>query len=381
LDFLFPCFMVALITGMSILALKHIAPKIGLLDSPGGRKRHQGQVPLVGGLAILIGFLFTCLTVSWPLSPYKPFFACTILIVFLGIADDLHELSPRLRLAGQAFIVLLAVFWGGNALHDLGDLFFMGNIHLGHLSLLFTLAAWLSFINASNMLDGTDGLAGSINLLQLGWLCVIAFLNGANSDGFILLLFITAIVVFLLFNFPYSFRKNMRIIPTVFRAATRRDEAQQSCSPKDEGYKIFLGDAGSLLLGFIVAWFAIRFSQQGGHFPSPVVFLWITAVPLLDFFAVTIRRIRRSQSPLQGGRDHIHHILAERGFSSLKIVLTMAMVSLILASIGLVLWVIHCPDGFSFLLLIALLIFYVQQLSKQETKNAPITSHHPPGIE
>lgn len=340
--YLLPFATSAAITTLIILFLKRIALKIDLVDLPGGRKQHQGNIPLIGGLAILIGFLFTCLILSsplsWPLTSYKPLFCGMILIVFLGLADDLHELTPRLRLLGQMIIVLLAIFWGNNALSDLGNLFFLGNIHFDWIgSTIFTILAWLSFINASNMQDGTDGLAGTVSFMQITMLCLVAFWGHAELDSIILTIFLGALLVFLIFNFP---------LPKNKRPA-----------------KIFMGDAGSLLLGFFTAWFAIHFSQysfQNNHyFPPPVTFLWITAIPLFDFFAVTVGRIRRHRSPMKGGRDHFHHFCQRKGYSPFFMVLGISSLSLIFSIIGLSFVYFGVSEGISFTLLLILLIGYV----------------------
>lgn len=337
---LLPFFIAAGITGISLLFLDRIAPKIGLIDLPGGRKQHEGNIPLIGGLAILIGFLFTCLVLPLPLSPYKPLFGCMTLIVFLGMMDDLHELTPRLRLLGQMLIVLLAIFWGKTELKNLGNLFFSGNIHLSTIpAVIFTILAWLSFINASNMQDGLDGLAGTVNAVQTASLFIVAFLGQAQADMALLTAFLGTIFIFLLFNFPLPHNK---------RPA-----------------KIFMGDAGSLLLGFVVAWFAIRFSQYGNNFPPPVIFLWITAVPLFDFFAVTIGRIRRRRSPMKGDRQHLHYFLKHKGYDSFYIVLGLGFLSLIFSVIGLSLTWLGVSEGISFISLLALLIPYVFFFSKK----------------
>lgn len=328
-----------LITALNLLFLKHIAPKVGLMDLPGGRKQHIGKIPLVGGLSMLIAFLFTALFLPLPLSPYKSLFGCMMLITFLGLADDLHELTPRLRLIGQMIIVLVAIFWGHIELKNLGNLLFFGNIQLHTLpAIIFTILAWLSFTNASNMQDGLDGLAGTVNMVQIAALLLVAFLAKAESDTILLTTFLSTLWVFLFFNFPLP--KNKRTA------------------------QIFMGDAGSLLLGFFTAWFAIRFSQYGGNFPPPVTYLWITAVPLFDFFAVTIGRLRQRCSPMKGDRQHLHHLLQKKGYDPFYIVFGLGLLSALFSLIGLSLFWAHISESISFLLLLALLIPYILFFSK-----------------
>ncbi len=341
--YLLPLLTAGAITGFSLVFLRRIAPKVGLLDLPGGRKQHEGNIPLIGGLGLFIGFLFTCLILPFPLSPYKPLFGCMTLILFLGLMDDLHELTPRLRLLGQMFIVLLAIFWGHIELKNLGNLFFHASIHLKAWSaVLFTILAWISFINASNMQDGLDGLAGSINAVQIAVLILVASLGHAEADSALLTAFLASLLFFLYFNFP---------LPGYRRPA-----------------EMFMGDAGSLLLGFFTAWFAIHFSQLGGSFPYPVTFLWITAVPLFDFFAVTIGRIRHRQSPMKGDRYHLHHLLQQKGFDPCYIVLGLSGLSALFSLIGLSLAYSGVNESVSFILFLLLLIPYILFFSQRKRR-------------
>lgn len=338
-------FIAGISTYCVLLFLRRIALKIGLVDLPGGRKQHDGSVPLVGGIAILTGFLFACLVLPFPLSQYKALFGCMTLMTFLGVADDLHELTPRFRLLGQMIIILLTIFWGHTELHYLGNLFFSGNIYLTWLAPIFTILATLSFINASNMLDGVDGLAGTVNAMQLSILLWVAIYMGCHIEAMLLATLLISIFLFLFFNFPWPFKNKQKIT-----------------------HKIFMGDAGSLLLGFIAAWFSIHFSQLSNTsitYLPPVTYLWITAIPLFDFFAVTINRLRRRISPMKGDRQHWHHWLQQKGLSPLIIVLLTASLSLLFALIGLTLAFAHVNEGYSLLTLIILLIIYVYYRGKK----------------
>lgn len=338
-------FVAGIFTACVLLFLRRIALKIGLVDLPGGRKQHEGSVPLVGGIAILTGFLFTCLVLPSPLSEYKALFGCMTLMTFLGVADDLHELTPRFRLLGQMIIILLTIFWGHTELHYLGNLFFSGNIYLTWFAPIFTILATLSFINASNMLDGVDGLAGTVNAIQLTVLLWIAIYMGCQTETMLLATLLICLLVFLCFNFPWPLKNNHK-----------------------KSYIIFMGDAGSLLLGFVAAWFSIHFSQlphTSTTYLSPVTYLWITAIPLFDFFAVTINRIRRHISPMKGDRQHWHHWLQQKGLSSLVIVLLTASLSLLFALIGLTFAFAHISESYSLLTLIILLIMYVYYRGKK----------------
>src|SRR5262245_59089903 len=143
-----------IITIGCISLLRPLAVRINLVDAPHGRKQHEGHVPLIGGIAMFLGVLFALLTLSISLQPLRGFIAGCALLVFIGVLDDFHELSARARLVAQAAAGLIMVLWGKVALHSLGNLLFLGDIHLGWFSLPITVLAVIGIINAVNMTDG-----------------------------------------------------------------------------------------------------------------------------------------------------------------------------------------------------------------------------------
>jgi len=319
------------ITIFTVYLLWPIAGKIGLLDSPGGRKRHVGNVPLIGGIAMFIGFTFGCLTLAQPLLSYRSLFAGSAIVVLLGIIDDMHELSPRLRLVGQFFAAFIICIFGGAVLHNLGNIFFIDNIYLpAGLNYAISILAIMTLINATNMLDGADGFAGSINLIQCGFLAFLSWRHGQVVEGQILCLLLVVIIGYLIFNFPSVSGQRVK--------------------------KIFMGDAGSTFLGLTVSWFCINLSQAPNPVAKPVTFLWIIAVPLLDFLTVVIRRILKRRSPFSADREHLHHLLQAAGFSSFQTVCTVIIASIFFGMIGILLNHYNVPEGVSFLLFLAVLV-------------------------
>ena len=309
---------------------KQLAPKLGLVDVPGGRKQHQGAVPVVGGLAIFLGFTIGYLTLPQSLDIYRPFFVCAILIMLLGLADDLRELSARSRLIGQIGVAIIAVVWGGALLHNLGNLIFTGPITLSWCGYLLSILAIVGFMNAFNMLDGNDGLCGSLAFIQLGFIALLAWVHGDLNAFSPLILLCTTVGVFLLFNFPL-----------------KRQQAN-----------VFLGDVGSMLLGLAIAWYCIRLSQGQHAIAQPATFLWIIAIPLFDCCNVVIKRLKNGYSPMEADREHVHHILLDRGFSSLKTVCVIDAFAILFALIGVALSLLHIPEAISFILFIAAFIVY-----------------------
>lgn len=313
-----------------LMILKRLAPKLGLVDLPGGRKQHEGIIPVVGGLALFLGFTIGCLTLAQPLHLYRAFFASSIILILLGLADDLHEISARWRLIGQVLVAAIVVGWGGAFLGDLGDLIGTGHIHLLVIGYIISVIAIVGFINAFNMLDGNDGLSGSLALITLGFIALLAWREGDYYELYPVLLLCTAIAVFLLFNFPLG----------RLRAS------------------IFMGDVGSMILGFAIAWYCVRLSQGGQALAQPATFLWLIAVPLYDCFNVIIKRLKNGLSPMQAGREHIHHILIDQGYGSLAVVCIIDFMAIILGAIGVLLYELGVPEVGSFALFLLGFIIY-----------------------
>lgn len=326
-----------LITYLCIHLLEPVAVHIGLVDVPGGRKQHTHTVPLIGGLSIFIGFLFALLCLNIPLGPYRGLFAGGAILVLLGVLDDFRELAPRIRLIGQCVASFLLIRWGDASLDHLGNLFFLGPVNLGVWSIVATIFFVLAFINAINMIDGCDGLAGLTVLGQSLWLMYLCFEFHLRKSAFLLAIFCSVLCVFLLFNMPLPWRK---------RAS------------------VFMGDAGSMFLGFLIAWFAVELSQvMLIHKNSSVNYnlitvLWVLAYPLFDLSSVILHRLMNRQSPFMTSRDHLHFILLDCGISSVSVTVLLFVFSVSLGVFGVVLAHRHCIEAEQMLIFLFLFILY-----------------------
>lgn len=304
---LLPYFVSFTVTLATILLLRPLAIRLGLLDEPGGRKVHKGNVPLIGGLAIFLGVCFALLTVEISLSHYRCLIAGIALLVVTGLLDDLHELTPRARLFVQILVAILMTLWGKNSLQSLGDLFFFGEVKLGYFAVPLTVFSTLVLINATNMLDGMDGLAGSVSCVEFFYLSLLCqYQPTLVADQQIIHIVLCALLAFLCFNFP-------------FRAKA----------------SVFMGDSGSTMLGFLLAWFCIDLSQAPHFAARPVAFLWIMAVPLLDIGCVVFRRLIKGSSPFTADRKHLHYFLLSRNFSVLQVTIILSFLSALSGMIGL----------------------------------------------
>jgi UDP-GlcNAc:undecaprenyl-phosphate GlcNAc-1-phosphate transferase len=280
----------------------------GLVGHPGGRKTHEHPTPLVGGIAMFIAFAFAILTVDSPLSGHRALFAGALVLVIVGVLDDLQELSARSRFAAQILASLIMTLGAGVVLHDFGHLVLADQLfHLGVFAIPLTVFATVGVINAVNMSDGIEGLAASLVLIAVGSLLLIAWPNGQREVIGLLVILAAVILAFLAFNLGLRGRA-----------------------------LVFMGDAGTMFLGFVLAWFLVRLSQGEARLFAPVTALWIFALPLIDTVVMMIRRIRLGRSPFAADREHFHHILLAAGFTPKQTVGLMVLVASALAGIGLI---------------------------------------------
>lgn len=323
-----------------------------LEDVPNDRKRHAGKVPMVGGLSVFSGLLVGSILVpSLTVTLKIPLFF-GFLILLLGAMDDAWNIRPDLRLFCQVIIILCFIYVSGLRLFSFGDLLFGGDIVFMTMSGLFTLLAFCAGINAFNMIDGIDGLAALMGIVALA---SMAFLFYPSMPDYFLfnILLCSSLLAF--------FCRNLGLFPLI--------------------RKIFLGDAGSMFLGFILAFLLIQGSQEqifeGNPVMRPVTCLWLIAIPLMDMVGIMLRRILRGQSPIRGDRNHLHHLLLDMGFSQGKVLLVMGMASVFFASVGILGEVYNIREGFmffSFLFFFVLYFLLVAGLLKSVAKRKANTA-------
>jgi UDP-GlcNAc:undecaprenyl-phosphate GlcNAc-1-phosphate transferase len=315
------------ITGASGLALIPLASALHWVDRPRAHKTHKDPTPLVGGLAIYLGIVIAAAFLPEPFAQALPFLLGSTLLLVIGAIDDRVGLAPATRFAVQIWAALIMTLWGGVVLRDLGPLFGGSDVELGILAVPFTLFAAIGVINAVNMIDGLDGLAGGLVLIALLVLSHAVFASGGNGEGHLLLTVAGAVLAFLLFNFRLPRRK---------RAI------------------MFMGDGGSLFLGYALAWALISLSQAPHEAIAPVTALWIVAIPLCDTVGAMLRRMLKGQSPFEADRQHVHHVLLAAGFSVPSAVGIMLALAVGLAGIGYGAQIAGAPDWVMFGLFLGL---------------------------
>jgi UDP-GlcNAc:undecaprenyl-phosphate GlcNAc-1-phosphate transferase len=315
-----------------IAALRPLAGRMGLVDRPRARKPEATRVPLVGGLAMFFGFALGALAMDLALGPLRALFAASAVLVAVGVLDDLRELKPLARFAVQIAAALLMVYWGGVRLVDLGALRAGGEVfELGAFEVALTLFAVVGVINTVNMADGADGLAGGLTVVALLGLAYLAHGAGDETEFRILVLLAVVAAGFLAFNVRLPGRPQALV---------------------------FMGDAGSMFLGFALAWFFIRLSQGEPRVMPPVAALWLLLVPLYDTVWLIVRRLSRGRSPTWADREHLHHVLQMTGLSPGTAVLVIWMIAAVAAVGGLHALAQGASERFMFHLFLALFAGY-----------------------
>jgi len=310
-----------LVTILFMFALRPLARGMGLIDRPGGRKMHVGEVPVIGGLAMAGGLAVGALYGYTALQGFAFFLTATAVLVFIGALDDRYDLPASVRFLAQICAALLMVAGADVSAIDIGQPFFGAFVELHWLSTPFSIMIVLTAINAFNMFDGSDGVAGIQALIALVFMAVACSVGGSlNCLPFVLAL-MGCILGFLIFNWPLKRTDNVRA---------------------------FMGDAGSTMLGFSLAWLSLDLSQGPARVFSPVVVLWIFALPLYDLFSSMVRRLSQGNSPFHGDSEHLHHLLRRFGFSSRQVAQVVLLGSSGFGVIGVGAYVAGVQDGWLF---------------------------------
>lgn len=291
-----------LLTPILILVLK----KLRLIDAPGGRKIHNGYIPSMGGLSFVVAAFIAVLT--WfslqQMIEVRFFLTAFGLIFMLGLRDDLVDLTAWQKLFGQFVAAYIVVVFGDIRFTSLYG--FFGIYDLPELiSYSITIFTIIALTNSFNLIDGLDGLAGSISIMTftfLGWWFMQAGLTSYSMFAFIL---VGGVLSFLVFNWHPA--------------------------------KIFMGDTGSLSLGFALSVMTILFvntngtmnDYQGWKFNAPIASgLALLIIPIYDTCRIFTKRTLRGKSPFAADKSHIHHFMIRMGLRHDQVTLSLAVIKL-----------------------------------------------------
>lgn len=295
----------------SFFGIAYFFKKLGLVDKPDGiRKIHSGEVSLGGGIALFLPVLAFILffqkneTSLSSIPLILQVFYISPIILFLGLYDDIKPLPFSARLIVQILTSWLVIILTDIHLMNLGNLFGFGDLYLSELGIPITIFMVVGVCNAFNMIDGMDGLVGVVILITLGSVSILATLSGIGMNVF----FGTILIcIFLIFNLGFFGRK----------------------------WKIFLGDSGSMWIGFMIAWILVILSQGNEKLFHPVTALWFILLPLIDALSTVLTRIWNKKSMFHSDRTHIHHVLLDSGLSQWKVLLVFLIISFASAGFGI----------------------------------------------
>jgi UDP-GlcNAc:undecaprenyl-phosphate/decaprenyl-phosphate GlcNAc-1-phosphate transferase len=267
--------------------VKKLAFKIGATDKPNHRKVHSRIMPRLGGLAIFLSFLIGILVLKPEGEYHLPIVIGGLIIILTGMLDDVKEISPKVKLAGQIAAAAVIVIYGGLKVEFI-NLPFGGIIDFGYLSIPMTMIWIIGITNAINLIDGLDGLAGGVSSIALFSIAGMAIVMGNQYVTVMALIVAASTLGFLFYNFHPA--------------------------------KIFMGDTGALFLGYIISVLSLL-GYKNVTFISLIIPIIILGVPISDTFFAIIRRLVNKQPLSAPDKSHLHHCLLRSGFSHRQTVL------------------------------------------------------------
>ncbi|MEY2700531.1 MAG: hypothetical protein RIQ52_1286 [Pseudomonadota bacterium] len=342
-----------LLTVLLVRLLFQPAIRMGLIDHPGGRRQHSHPTPLIGGVCIGLTLLLVQLLLPQHAPQHGGLWLATLLLTLAsGVLDDYREQSWRVKFGGQFLIAGLIALGSGLHVTHLGNLLGLGEVGMpAVVAPVFTIVAIVGLINAVNMVDGVDGLLGSILLPPLGCFLLLSLQSADAASSLELMALIGAIMGFFVFNLRHPFR-------------------QRAC--------IFMGDAGSLLLGWVLAVMAIRHGGSEQALVRPITVVWLVAYPLLEVGSMMLLRIRQGVSPFHADRQHWHYVLLDAGYSVNQVVCLCFLASMGLGLAGLSAEYLHLPEVVMFAGFILLWLLNLYGLKRPQKLTVWLRRHLPP---
>ena len=317
-----------LLTPVLLWLLRRVALRVNFVDVPDARKVHLQPVPLVGGVVLYVmAAILLLMNHALDVFSFYLILASGVLLV-VGLLDDLFQLSALWRFVAQIFACLLVIYFADLKLDTFGYLLLPNwDVQLGVMAIPVTIFGVVGVINALNMADGIDGLAAMTFVLPV---LVLSFLSDNLTLSLWLVNFLMAVMIFILFNISKK-------------------------------QKVFLGDNGSLFLGFVLAWLLVYFSQGHGDYVAvirPVTALYLVALPVYDTIFVMLKRMLAGHSPFKPDKTHLHHLFLAVGFSHNKALLFMLLSQALLIVLGVLFLVFNSAEKDQFYIFILMSIVY-----------------------
>ncbi|WDT68390.1 glycosyltransferase family 4 protein [Cloacibacterium sp. TD35] len=306
-----------LITYYSIPTIIKISRRKNLIDEPGQRSSHERKIPNLGGVAIFFAISVTASIYAYQLFDlYKFLFASLVILLYIGVMDDIVVMRAYKKLIVQLVVSAMLVIGSDVRIRNLFGVF--GVYELNYFfSVIFSIVTFIILVNAFNLIDGIDGLAGTYGLICFGLFGISYYRLGEYNYPLVILstTIMGSVIGFLYYNFA------------------------------ERSKKIFMGDTGSMVLGFLLTFTAICFidifiAKRGPgviyyHLNSaPVIAVAILILPIIDTLNVIIVRLAEKRSPFEADKNHIHHKLLKMGFSHKRATLYIISYYLLIVSVA-----------------------------------------------
>ena len=297
---------ISVISLLFFLVIGKLSVKLNLLDKPNKRKIHKNPTPYTGGLVIALIFLLIVFISDFSEKNLNNLLIGSFTIAIFGLLDDKYSLNVGSKLILQLFPIVYLVFFSEILLENLGNYPFIGNLELGSFSFVFTILSVYFLINATNYLDGLDGIV-AINFL-ISLLSLFLFKKNLNADFSNFIIFVSIpFFVFLIFNFSlFNFKK------------------------------IFLGDSGSFLVGYTLSFIMILAFTK--YEVDISLISWSLSFLVYEFLSVNILRIYRNKPVFKPSMDHIHHLIFKYNNSLIKTNIFIVSIQLILIFFGYIIF-------------------------------------------
>lgn len=267
-----------MLTMLLMPIVMRLALAANIIDLPDERKIHIDEIPRLGGFAIAIAFSITCLIFLEFDLLFIAFLAGLFIILLTGLADDIWHIRPALKFTGEIVASLIFIFYGGVELKGFGDLIGLGSLKTGIFAVPVTVFCMIGVMNALNLSDGLDGLAGGMSAIACIFLIYFSVQTGHWFNLALSISLFGCLIGFLYFNFYPA--------------------------------KIFMGDTGSLVLGYILSSICVLSQKLDGELPVlPISMALILALPIADTLWVMTCRVCKRENPFRADNTHLHHKL------------------------------------------------------------------------
>ena len=289
----------SLLSFLLLFLCAKISYGLDLVDYPNNRKIHSKATSFTGGIAISFILVLSIFIFEISTNNLNLIISMAFLIGIVGFIDDKFELTAGSKLALQIIPIFYLIIFQNLALNNLGDYSYF-KLQLGTFAIPFTLLCVLFLINAFNYLDGMDG---TLSFATISVLVILYFLVRDEEFRLFLLIIFIPLIIFIFFNFA------LLNLP-----------------------KMFLGDSGSLLLGFIISFILIYLANQ--NLIHPMLIAWSIAIFVYEFLSINLIRIKNKKNPFEAGRDHMHHLIFRKTKSILLTNFSIVLLNIILFVTG-----------------------------------------------